>query len=113
MSYAIQPGICVGLADFVIDVNFNRNGDPYKAQRDGDFFASQLLGQRIFARHFLRYPVPHICSTMRLKCSLRNDWDRLCFLTHDFCHTSLTRFAKRFLQHGLFSWHHVNVCACA
>ena len=77
-----KPGICVGLAGFVIDLN-NGNGDPYDTHRDGKFAPSQLLGQRIFARHFLRYPAPHICSAMR-KSSLRTDWDCLCFLTHDF-----------------------------
>ncbi len=74
----------MGLAGFVIDLNFNENGDPYDTHRDGEFYASQLLGQRIFARHFLRYPTPHIYSAMR-KSSLRTDCDCLCFLTHDFC----------------------------
>ena len=107
-------GICVGLAGFVIDLSFNGNGDPYEAQRDGKLLASQLLGQRILARHFLRYPVPHICSTMR-KSSLRNDWDRLCFLTHDVCQTSSTRCAEKFFQHGavqLASWKSVCICVC-
>ena len=78
------PGICVGLAGFVIDVNFNGFGDPYDTRRDGKFAPSQLLGQRIFARHFLRYPAPHICNAMR-NSSLWSDMDCLCFLTYDFC----------------------------
>lgn len=42
---------------FVIDLEFNGNADQY-ATADVQLSPALFLGQRLFARHFLRYGVP-------------------------------------------------------
>ncbi|KAK9817416.1 hypothetical protein WJX74_007232 [Apatococcus lobatus] len=59
---------------FVIDLSFNGNADPYEAQRDGKLLASQLLGQRIFARHFLSCSLDTLYSILLDRCPRWHDF---------------------------------------
>ncbi|KAK9832309.1 hypothetical protein WJX74_005853 [Apatococcus lobatus] len=73
---------------FVIDLNFNGNGDPYDTHRDGKIAPSQLLGQRIFARHFLSCSLEVLHSILLATCP-RGQQDFLSRLTLPAVMTSL------------------------